>query len=77
MRKRHIYPDQKCKCKYPSIPKAQMHRLIAYVIWSLLETLYSYVASLISDSGFFFVFVHICFSGIRLLHCIALSRKLF
>ena len=53
-----------------------MHRLTAYVIWSLLETLYSYVASLISDSGFFFVFVHICFSGIRSLHCIALSRKL-
>ena len=32
-----------------------MHRLIAYVIWSLLKTWYSYVASLISDSGFLFV----------------------
>ena len=53
-----------------------MHRLIAYVIWSLLKTWYSYVASLISDSGFLFVFVHICFSRNRLLHCIALSRKL-
>ena len=53
-----------------------MHRLIAYVIWSLLETWYSCVASLISDSGFLFVFVHICFSRYRLLHCIALSGKL-
>ena len=41
-----------------------MHRLIAYVIWSLLKTWYSYVASLISDSGFLFVFAHICFSRI-------------
>ena len=63
---------KKCKCKLPEYSKSSD----AYVIWSLLETWYSYVASLISDSGFFFVFVHLCFSGIRLLHCIALSRKL-
>ena len=63
---------KKCKCKLPEYSKSSD----AYVIWSLLETLYSYVASLISDSGFLFVFVHICFSRNRLLHCIALSRKL-
>ena len=52
-----------------------MHRLIAYVIRSLLKTWYSYVASSISTSGFFFVFVHIRFSRKRLLHYITLSRK--
>ena len=62
----HLSWSNDAKVNYPNVPEAQMHRLIAYVIWSLLETWYSYVASFISDSAFFFVFVHICFSRNRL-----------
>ena len=72
----HLSWSNDAKVNYPNVPEAQMHRPIAYVIWSLLETWYAYVASLISDSGFLFLFVHTCFSGIRLLHWIELSRKL-
>ena len=63
------------KVNYPNIPEAQMHRLIGYVVWSLLVTWYSYVASLTSDSDFFFVFIRISFSRKTILRCIGLSRK--
>ena len=55
-----------CKSKLPECSRSS----------DAQETWCSYVASSISDSGFLFLFVHICFSGIRLLHWIALSRKL-